>query len=187
MDGDHLHAEVFRDMRQFGGVEIGMVPAHPHLDGHGHIDRLDRRFHQLRRQRHFAHQRRPGQLTHDLAHRTAEIDVDDSRAVVLLQLGRLGHAVGIAADQLHRHRFLDRVPSRLLDALPRFADRRFAGDHLGHIEARAIAPHQAPERQVGHAGHRREHHRRVDRHVADLDRLRGCGRERLRRHMEFIA
>jgi hypothetical protein len=39
-------------------------------------------------------------------------DVDDRRPAIGIQLGRLAHLIGGAADQLHRHRLLHRVPGR---------------------------------------------------------------------------
>ena len=187
MDGDHLDPEIFGDPRQFWCVEIGMIPAHAHLDRHGDLDRLDRGFHQLGRQGHLTHQRGAGQLSDDLAHRAAEIDIDDRRAIVLLQLGSIGHALRIAADQLHRYRFFDGVPGSLLYALSRLANCGLAGDHLGDVETRAIAAHQLAERKVRYPGHRRKHDRRIDRHIADLDRLRRNRRERRVRHADINA
>ena len=49
----------------------------------GTVTAFDRRFHQPDRQRHLAHQRAARELTDDLAHRAAEVDVDDRRAVGL--------------------------------------------------------------------------------------------------------
>jgi len=110
-----------------------VAPAHPHLDRHRHLHRFHRRFHQPHRQRHFAHQRAARQLADNLAHRAAEIDVDNRRAIAFLKLGRLRHAGRIAANQLHRHRFFNPVPRGFLQGLASFADRRLARDHFGDV------------------------------------------------------
>ena len=182
MDGDHLDPDILRDPRKIGRVETVVIPAHPHLDRDRNVDRRDGRLHQPRRQRNLAHQGRASETVDDLAHRATEIDVDDIRAAIGVEPRRLAHRFRIAAHQLHRDRLLDRIPGGFLDALPRLANRGLAGDHLGDVEARAIAAHQLAERQIGDAGHRRQHDRRVDGHGADLDRLRRDRREGMRAH-----
>ena len=61
------------------------------------------------------------------------------------------------------------MPGSLLQRLARFADHRGRRDHLRHIEARTIAPHQRAERHVGNAGHRRQHDGHVDGHRTNGD------------------
>ena len=48
---DHLHAEILGDARKFGRVEAVVVPAHPRLERHRHLDRLDRGFDDRGRER----------------------------------------------------------------------------------------------------------------------------------------
>jgi len=150
-----------------------MAPPHPHLDGHRHIDRLDARLDQFGREFRHPHQRGSRIAIGHFPNRTAHVDIDDRRPAIGIQLRRLPHFIGGTADQLHRHRFLDRIPRRLLHRLPRLPDRSLAGDHLGDVEPRPIAPHQPPKRQVRHTRHRREDHRIVDGHRTDLDRFKG--------------
>ena len=170
MDRDHFCAEVFGNMRQFRSIQAVMAPAHPHLDRHRDSDCLDRRRDQRGGQRQIAHQGGTGIAVDHLFHRATHVDIDDRRAAVLLELGRLAHLCGIAADQLHRYGLLNRVPLRLLQRLAGFADRCRAGDHLGYVEPRAKPAHQAAERQIGYAGHRREDYRTVDPHRSDINR-----------------
>ena len=66
-----------------------MIPTHAHFYRNGDVHRLDRRFHKLRRQRHFTHQGGARQLSDDLSHRATEVDVDYRSAIVLLKLGCL--------------------------------------------------------------------------------------------------
>ena len=91
----------------------------------------------------------------------------------VVELRRLGHLLGRAAGELHRDRLLDRVPDRLLQRLAGLADRRLAGDHLGHGQPGAVALDDPPERHVGDARHRRQDDRRFDADGTDLDGLRG--------------
>ena len=51
-------------------------------------------------------------------------------------------------------------------------DQGVAGGHLGDDEAGAEARHQAPERRIGDARHRRQHHAIPHCNVADAE----CGR-----------
>ena len=135
MDGDHLHAQILCNPRQFGGVEAIVAPAHPHLDRDRHLNRLDGGLDQPCRQRNVAHQGGTGIAVDHLLYRAAHIDIDDRRAAIFDQLGCLAHLHRIAADQLHRDRILGGIPHCLLHRLPCFADRRGARDHLGNVEA----------------------------------------------------
>ena len=177
VDGNHLDAQVFCNAGHLGRVKALMVPAHAHFNGHWHIDRFHGRFHQLGRQRHLSHERRACKLSDDFANRAAEVDVDDRRAIALLQLGRFAHRTRITANELHRNRLFGLVPFRLLHRLARLANSCLTCDHLGHVKARAVSAHKRSERLVGDARHGSEDHGLVDRDGADLDRFqrRRCG------------
>ena len=103
MHGQHPNAAILGDAREVWGVPVGMVPARSHLEGHRQFYRLDGRRQNLGGMNFVAHQGRPGMAVHHLLHRATEIDVDDRRAPVLVQLGRLGHHVGLTAGELDGH------------------------------------------------------------------------------------
>src|SRR3546814_16913219 len=58
VDGDELCAEILGDVREFGGVEAVVAPAHAHLDRHRHLPRLDAGLDQRRGEFQVAHPRR---------------------------------------------------------------------------------------------------------------------------------
>ena len=122
-----------------------------------------------------AHQRRTGMAVHHLLHRAAEVDVDDRRAAIFVELGGLGHHLGLAAGQLHRHGELLRgVPGHQerLAVLPYHGCR---GDHLGHDQAGAAALDHLAERHVGDTRHRGQDDGIFDPDRADIDRAEtGC-------------
>ena len=176
----HLDARLLGDARQVWGVAVGRIPAGAHLQGHRELHRLDGRLEDLRGMNLVAHQRRAGMAIHDLLHGAAEVDVDDGRPAVLVQPGRIGHDLGLAAGELDRHReFFGRVlgHQQRLAVLPHHGCR---GDHLGHDQACPAALHHLPERHVGDAGHGRQDDRLVDANRADFYRAKtGCTRHTL--------
>ena len=153
-----------------------MVPAHPHLERDRNLDGPDGGIDDGRCELQVPHQSGAGVAVHDLLHRTAHVDVDDRGAAVFVQLGRFGHLLRRATGKLHRDRFFDRIPDHLLKRLTRFPDRRLAGDHLGHGEARAITLDDPSERHVGHTRHRRQNDRRLDPYGTDLDGFQAAHR-----------
>ena len=90
----------------------------------------------------------------DFFHRTAEIDVDQPRATVGVELRGLGHDLRLAAGKLHRHRLFFGAAPCHRQRLPRFADRSLACDHLRNHKRGAVSLDQTTERQVGHPRHR---------------------------------
>ena len=106
--------------------------------------------------RFVAHQRGAGMAVDDLFHRAAEIDVDQPRAAVGVELRGLGHDLRLAAGELHRHRLLVGAALRHRQRLPGLADRRLACDHLGDDKRGAVPLDQTAKRQIGHPRHWRE-------------------------------
>ena len=135
VDGDHLRAQILGNVRELGGVEAAMVPAHAHFHRDGDIDGFDCSGDQACGERQVTHQRRTCVAIDDFLHRAAHVDVDNCRAAICVELGGFGHFAGRASGKLHRDGFLDGIPRRFLQRLARFADHRLAGDHLGDIEA----------------------------------------------------
>ena len=109
-----------------------------------------------------AHQRAACHLAdRDLLHRAAEVDVDDVRTARDRDARRLGHRRRIAAGKLERgRRALERRHAQRVAVL---AHHRPGRDHLRDDQSRAESAREPPERQVGHARHRREDDRGVDR------------------------
>ena len=68
---------------------MGIVPAGAHLQGDRQGDGLDRCLQNSRGMDFIAHERGPGMAVDDLLHRTTEIDVDEGRTPILVQLGCL--------------------------------------------------------------------------------------------------
>ena len=163
MHRDHADAARFGDPRERRRVAIAVIPAGAHLQGDRQVDRLDGGFENPRGMQLVAHQRRAGMAVDHLFHRAAEIDVDQPRAAIGIELRRLRHDPRLAAGELHRHRLLVGAALRHRQRLPGLADRRLAGDHLRHHQRGALLFDHAPERQIGDAGHRRQDHRVCER------------------------
>jgi hypothetical protein len=163
---DRLNAAVLGDSGQARCVAALVVPAGPHLEGHRQGNRGRRGGQDPRRQAFVAHQRRAGLLVDHFFHRATEVDVDDRGTPVLVESRRLGHGLGVAARQLHRHRRLrliaGRELARILNPLPGRSDHRVAGDHLRDHQPSAEALDQAPKRRIRHPRHGRQDHRRLD-------------------------
>jgi len=135
MNSDHPDAACLSDAGKPGCVAIAIIPACAHLQGNRQIDRLDCRFQDTRSMGLVAHQRRASVAIDHFLYRTAEIDVDDPRAAVGIELCRFGHHPRLAAGELNRHRLFFRAASRHRQRLPGFSDHRLAGDHFGHNKA----------------------------------------------------
>ncbi len=98
-----------------------------------------------------AHQRRAGMAVDHFLDRAAEIDVDDLRAAIGVELGRLGHDTRLAAGELHRHRLFLGAALCHRQRLSRFADHRLARDHLRDHKPGAQPLDQTAKRQIGDA------------------------------------
>ena len=71
---------------------------------------------------------------------------------------RLGHALGLAAEDLNRHRPLFLGVLGVLERAVDAAHEPLAADHFRDDQAAAtLALHQAAEGRIGHAGHGRHH------------------------------
>ena len=160
---DHANAACFGNPSEPGRIAAAVVPAGAHLQGDRQVHRLDRRLENARGMRFVAHQRRAGMAVDHLLHRAAEIDVDDPRPAIGVELGRLGHHPRLAAGELHRHRLLIGAALRHRHRLARLADHRLAGDHLGDDKPGSEPLDEAAERQIADARHRGEDDRIVER------------------------
>ena len=155
---DELNARLLRPARQFRSVEAGAVPAQPHLQRHGHLDRRDHRIDKRHRQIEIAHQRRPTGLARHFARRTAHVDVDDLGAQIDSDPRAFRHPLRLAAGELHHER-----PEAFADCLAQHVsprpDQLGARHHLRNDQPGAQILRQPAERQVRHARHRRQQHR----------------------------
>jgi hypothetical protein len=105
----------------------------------------------------------------DFRHRAAHVDVDNVGTKTFDDLRGGGHLLRIAAEDLNGDRPLlfrvFRVLERPIDA----ANQPFGRDHLRHDKpATTVALHEAAERRIGHAGHRRDDKRRRQLDGADF-------------------
>ena len=169
VDGDRRGAGVLHAAGDVRRAEIRLVPPLAHLDRDRNANRAGHRPHDAGGVRGIAHQAAAGLVLRNLRHRAPHVDVDDVRAHAFDDASGLGHALGIAAEDLDRDRTLFfgvlRVLERAIDA----ANQALAAHHLGHDQAAsALALHQAAEGGVGHAGHRRHDERRGERHRTNL-------------------
>ena len=103
-----------------------------------------------------AHQRRTGMAVDYFFDRATEIDVDQPRAAIGIQLGRLRHDLRLAPGKLDRHRLLLGAALRHRQRLAGVADRRLAGNHFRDHQGGALPFDDAAERQIGHPRHRRQ-------------------------------
>lgn len=95
-------ADLLEGAGERGGREIVVIPAEPHLDCHGNLDRLDDGLDEIDGALHFAHQGGSAPGADDLADGTAHVDIDKGNAVGLDPLGGLAHLVGDGAVDLDR-------------------------------------------------------------------------------------
>jgi hypothetical protein len=110
------------------------------------------------------HQAASGVVLGNLRHWAAHVDVDDVGAKAFDNLRRVTHFVRVSAEDLNRHRALFfgvlGVFERPIDA----AHESLGADHFGHHKtASAVTLHEPAKRCIGHAGHRRDDKRRLER------------------------
>ena len=155
--------QAFRQLHDDSGL---VVPAEPGLHGHRPADRLDDapgdRHHLVR----LPHHPGAGPPDGDLAHRAAEIDVDDIGPVPSDQFGSmvghpgsLDHRVRIAAVDLDPHGSLRVRSHQLRIRLPGIPDQPFRRNELRVDHVRPLLPADLPEGSVRHVLHRRKQHR----------------------------
>ncbi len=180
MHGDELYAGSLRPPRQLRRVDGTVVPAEPHLQRHGHVDRGDGGVDQGDGMIEVAHQRRAGFAIGDVPRRASHVDVDDLGALPGSDPGALRHPMGFAAGELH-HVAAD---PGCLQPQPRIAlarGKRRTGRHLRYDETGAKPRRQPAERGVGDARHGRQDDRIGQAHAPD-----GDGRRRDRRGCNHI-
>ena len=114
-----------------------LVPPQPRLDRHGQTDRLDDAARHLDHFRHVAHHAAAGSAPGDLAHRAAEIDVDQVGSGRLGHTGRLDHRFDLDGRKAEcRPAARNRTDVELGHRLGRIADQPVARnelrvDHIG--------------------------------------------------------
>ena len=132
MHGDGGGAGVFHHLRQIRRVDRSSFHPARIFTVTGILTSLRHRGDHAGRVRRLAHQAAAGVVLRDFRHRTAHVDVDDIGAHALDNLRRVGHLLGIAAEDLNGDRPLFfgvlGVLERPIDA----ANQPFGTDHLGH-------------------------------------------------------
>ena len=169
VDGDHADAGLLGDAGDGWRIAARFVPAKADLEGDRQINGADDRLENPSDQRLIAHQRRSRLPVDHLFDRAPHIDVDDGGTPVGVEPSRLGDRFRVATGKLNRHRELLGLGMAKLDGLCRPADHCLARYHLGNHQARAQALDQAPEREIGDAGHWRQENRRIHGHGTDIN------------------
>ena len=159
------------------GGEIGervVVDAFAHLDRDRHGARGSHRRGDDAAEQHMVEWE--GRTAADSVHflrRATEIQVEvvDAKFVDGVPYGRV-HDAGIDAVELETaHRFVDAERDHCCGCGVAF-DECARRHHLADVQRSAVAATDLPERRVRDTGHRREHHRWVDRDRSDLQRHR---------------
>ena len=123
--------------------------------------------------RRLPHQAAAGVVLGDLRDRATHVDVDDVGAELLDDLRRVGHLLGIAAEDLDRDGPLFLGVLRVLERPVDAAHQAFGAHHLAHDEpASALPLDEAAERRVRHARHGRDGERRRQLKIADFHSAR---------------
>jgi hypothetical protein len=169
VDGDRLYAAGLEPDGELRGVERGLIPAETHLGGHRDVDGLDHSrddgFSQVR----LAHQGRATGDSRHLPRRTAKVEIDDLSAGLDRQTRALRHGGGVLAHQLNDHEgqaLADRrAPDDIGPSPGEFVRRHHLGGHIGRPQATG----QTTERQIRHAGHRRDPNAPAHLHRTDLE------------------
>ena len=158
--------------RADGEAVAGAVPqAAAHLHRDRHVDRSATAETIAAREIGIVEQRRPGARLRHLAHRAAEVDVDEVGTGGLDHPRRLGHRVGVGAEDLDRERMLVGCDTEVAERLLVAVLDPGAGDHLGADEPGPETPALAAERLHADARHRREDESRRHLDVVDVPAL----------------
>ena len=134
-----------------------VAEAAAHLDADGDVDGVRDRLDDRARARRVVEQRRAGAGLRHLAHRAAEVDVDEVGARRLDHPRRLGHRARIRAEDLDRERMLVGGDAKVAERLLVAVLDPGAADHLRADEPGAETAALAPERLHADARHRRQH------------------------------
>ena len=119
-------------------------------------------------------QRSAAALAGHLGHRAAEVEVDVGHAVLGAEdLGRLADVDRVGAVELHRPHGLELVEDQHRPGDRVALDQAAAGDHLADVEPGPLLGAQPAVRRVGDAGHRGQHHGRLDAQRTQGQRRRG--------------
>ena len=159
VERDPLHAGLRHEpAREQDARAVTGLAAGTELDRHRQAAALARGARDRDRPVGIVEQSRPGSRPADLAHRAAHVDVDEVRAGVRRDRGRLPHDRGIVAEELHRDRVLVRVDAQeLAVGAPVAVNEAEARHHLRHHQAGAVALRLKPHEPVADARERREH------------------------------
>ena len=172
VERDRLGTRVDQLWAEHEAVARAVAHAGPQLDRHGDGDGLGDRARDGDRHVVVVERRGARAGLRDLAHRAAEVDVDDVGAGGLAHARGLGDRGRIRSEDLHREGMLVAGDAQVAERA-RVAVREAAGrDHLRAHEARAEAASLPPEGLHGDSRHRREHDARGNLHLADLERRR---------------
>ncbi len=175
MQGDGGDALLHRDPPGVQEGQMIVVDALAHLHRHRPAARVVHRLVQDGpQQRSLVRQRGAAALAGHLRDGAAEVEVDVVGEVLVGDHAhRLADGHRVDAVELDGARLLARVEVHELHRLLVALHQRPRGDHLTDEQAPAAGelPAQRPERRVGDPGHRRQHDRRLDSVLSDVQRL----------------
>ena len=156
------------ELRADGEAVAGAVAeAAAHLHRNGQVDRVGDRRDDAAGEHRVVEQRRTRTGLRHLAHRAAEVDVDDVRACVFDHSRRFRHRVGIGAEDLDRQGMLVGGDTEVAEGLLVAVLDSRTRDHLGADEPRTEAASLTAECLHADARHRRENE--SSRHLDRVD------------------
>jgi len=154
--------------------------AAPHLDGHGNLDGRGDRLHDSAGELRILHQVGARAGLRHLAHRAAEVHVDDVCAGRLDHPRRIRHRMGIRAEDLDRERVLVGRDAQVAEGPLVAVLDPGCGDHLRADQTGAETASLAPKSLDADPRHRRQHDPGGDLDAADRPRLLEVHRHRTR-------
>ena len=154
---DRGHADVLEHAREVRCGQVVVVPAEPHLRGHGNPHRLDHAPHQRRGLGQFGHHRGPAADFDHFFHRAAHVDIDRFRADFLAENRRVAHFLRHAAEELDGQRPV-LARGRHQPERRRIALQQRTGVHQIRRSPRQATefPHGQAHGQIGVSGKRRQ-------------------------------
>ena len=149
MDRDGSHADFFELASEFGGGDLGVIPAEPHLDRHRDPNGLDHGLDELHRFGRLAHHGGTATTGCNAGDRASHVDVDRVDPVLFQELRCVLHDRRVAAEDLHGKRAILGTGFDQLQRLPAALHQRPGTDEIGRAEPDAAQfAANPPEREI---------------------------------------
>ncbi len=157
MQGEDLGPGILTAQPDSHRIALLLVPSRSCLDRHRQPDRVLHGADDARHQTEILEAARAAVAAHHLLHRTAEVDIDEIRPVVLLhEGGGFRHSVRLGAEQLDTDGPLLLGEERPVVDIPHPASQPFARQELGHHDVGPERPTQSAKRGFRDPRHRSE-------------------------------